>query len=66
MGAGYLVNINDIAGPFSGILFGISNTMATLTGIISPNLAAALTKHVCLTFIFNFKRCLQLQLAFVI
>ncbi len=46
MGAGYLVNINDIAGPFSGILFGISNTMATLTGIISPNVAAALTKNV--------------------
>lgn len=48
MGAGYLININDIAGPYSGIIFGISNTMATLTGIISPYVASNITKHVCL------------------
>lgn len=46
MGAGYLVNINDIAGPYSGIVFGLSNTIATLPGIISPNMASAITKHV--------------------
>ena len=46
MGAGYLININDIAGPYSGIIFGISNTMATLTGIISPFIASTITKHV--------------------
>ncbi|CAF0884906.1 unnamed protein product [Brachionus calyciflorus] len=44
-GAGYLVNINDIAGPYSGILFGISNTIATIPGILSPSIAGVLTKN---------------------
>lgn len=51
MGAGYLVNINDIAGPYSGIVFGLSNTIATLPGIISPNLASLITKHVIYSFV---------------
>lgn len=46
IGAGHLVNINDIAGPYSGILFGISNTIATVPGIISPYVAGLLTPHV--------------------
>lgn len=45
--AGYLVNINDIAGPFSGIVFGISNTIATIPGLISPYMASVITSHVC-------------------
>ena len=45
-GAGYLININDIAGPYSGILFGISNTFATIPGIISPYLAGVITTNV--------------------
>ncbi|RNA04065.1 sialin-like [Brachionus plicatilis] len=44
-GAGYLVNINDIAGPYSGILFGVSNTIATLPGILSPYIAGLMTKN---------------------
>lgn len=46
VGAGYLININDIAGPYAGIIFGISNTLATVPGIISPYIASAITKHV--------------------
>lgn len=45
MGAGYLININDIAGPYSGIIFGLSNTMATLPGIIAPKMTASITKN---------------------
>jgi ACS family sodium-dependent inorganic phosphate cotransporter-like MFS transporter 5 len=45
-GAGYLININDVAGSYSGIVFGISNTIATIPGILSPYVAGALTKHV--------------------
>ena len=33
---GYIVNHVDIAPPFAGILMGITNTVATLPGIISP------------------------------
>ena len=45
-GAGHLVNINDISGPYSGILLGISNTIATVPGIISPYVAGLLTPNV--------------------
>ena len=45
-GAGHLVNINDISGPYSGIVFGISNTIATLPGIISPFLVGIITAEV--------------------
>lgn len=44
--AGFLVNVNDIAGPYSGIVFGISNTFATITGIVSPYVVGVLTKNV--------------------
>jgi hypothetical protein len=45
-GAGHLVNINEVAGAFSGILFGISNTIATLPGIISPYMVGLITAQV--------------------
>jgi len=32
-GAGYLINMNDVAGPYAGIIFGISNTFGTIPGI---------------------------------
>ena len=41
-GAGYLIYINDIAGPYSGIVFGISNTIATIPGILGPYVAGVL------------------------
>ena len=34
-GAGYIVNINEVGGIYSGILFGISNTIGTIPGLYS-------------------------------
>ncbi|CAF0770185.1 unnamed protein product [Brachionus calyciflorus] len=42
-GAGFQVNINEIGGNYSGILFGISNTFATLSGIVSPYIVGVMT-----------------------
>lgn len=44
--SGFTVNINDIGGQYAGILFGISNTFATLPGIIAPYLVGVLTPAV--------------------
>ncbi len=52
-GAGHLVNINDISGPYSGILLGISNTIATIPGIISPYVAGVLTPNVIILCYFD-------------
>lgn len=52
-GAGHLVNINDISGPYSGILLGISNTIATIPGIISPYVAGLLTPNVIILCYLN-------------
>jgi ACS family sodium-dependent inorganic phosphate cotransporter-like MFS transporter 5 len=45
-GSAHLVNIMDVAGPFSSLLFGISNTMATIPGIVAPYLVGVITKNV--------------------
>jgi len=45
-GAGYIININEVGGIYSGILFGISNTFATLPGIIAPYIVGVLTPNV--------------------
>ena len=43
-----------MCGPYSGIVFGISNTFATIPGIISPFLVEELLKYVILLiFYFN-------------
>lgn len=42
-GGGFMLTANDIAPAYAGIIFGISNTFATLPGIISPYIAGALT-----------------------
>ena len=39
MGAGFYVNINEISGKYSSIVFAISNTIATLPGVITPYIA---------------------------
>lgn len=44
-GGGHLININDISGPYSGILFGISNTIATVPGFVVPALVGWITKN---------------------
>jgi MFS transporter, ACS family, solute carrier family 17 (sodium-dependent inorganic phosphate cotransporter), member 5 len=45
-GAGYLINVNDIGGQYSGIVFGIMNTFATVPGIISPFIVSIITANV--------------------
>ena len=35
-----------MSGPYSGILFGVSNTIATIPGIVSPYVVGLLTSHV--------------------
>jgi ACS family sodium-dependent inorganic phosphate cotransporter len=40
--SGFSVNHLDIAPQFAGILMGVSNTFATLPGIISPALVGAI------------------------
>lgn len=45
-GAGFQVNINEIGGNYSGVLFGISNTFATISGILAPYIVGVLTSKV--------------------
>ena len=42
----FYVTANDIAPAYAGIVFGISNTFATIPGIISPYIVGALTEKV--------------------
>ena len=44
--SGYLVNHVDIAPKFAGILFGISNSLAAVTGFISPVVVGIITENV--------------------
>ena len=47
--SGFFINHLDIAPPFAGILMGLSNTVATLPGIISPLLTGVIVQHhVCI------------------
>ncbi|CAF4841233.1 unnamed protein product [Rotaria sp. Silwood1] len=48
VGGGYFLVANDIAPAYAGIVFGISNTLATIPGIVSPYVVGALTEKVCL------------------
>jgi hypothetical protein len=48
-----MLTANDIAPAYAGIVFGISNTFATIPGIISPYIVGALTEKVCF-FLENF------------
>ena len=43
--SGFFINHGDIAPQFAGTLFGISNTFATLGGIIAPVVVSAMTPH---------------------
>lgn len=48
-----MLTANDIAPAYTGIVFGISNTFATIPGIISPLIAGALTEQVDSLSIFR-------------
>lgn len=52
-GGGFLLVANDIAPAYAGIVFGISNTFATLPGIISTYVVGALTDKVSLNIILR-------------
>ncbi|KAK3725730.1 hypothetical protein RRG08_012812 [Elysia crispata] len=43
--AGFFINHGDVAPPYAGTLFGISNTAATIPGILSPYIVSAMTKQ---------------------
>jgi MFS family permease len=45
LGAGYYVNINDVSGPYSSVVFGISNTFGSIPGLICPYITAVITKN---------------------
>ncbi len=45
-GAGYIVNINEVGGVYSGILFGISNCIGTIPGLIAPYIVGVITSNV--------------------
>ena len=44
--SGFAVNHVDIGPRFAGTMFGITNTVATVSGIAAPSVTAALTGHV--------------------
>ena len=44
--SGYFINHGDIAPPFAGTMFGITNTAATVPGILAPFVVSALTPNV--------------------
>ncbi len=44
---------NEIVGSYAGITFGISNSIAQLTGVIVPYTVAAITKNVNIIFLIN-------------
>ena len=53
-GAGFVININEVGGMYSGVLFGISNTFGTIPGIVAPYIVGILTTHVIrLKYYFN-------------
>lgn len=43
--SGFFVNHLDIAPQYASVLMGISNTIATLPGILSPLLTGVIVKH---------------------
>lgn len=48
---GYYLSHSDIAGPYSGTLFGITNTMAQIPGFANALIVANLTPNVSIHII---------------
>ena len=44
--SGFIVNHVDIAPYYAGILFGISNSLASISGFVSPVIVGEITKEV--------------------
>ena len=53
-GSSYMVNHLDIAPRFAGILMGISNSVATIAGIISPYVVGLLTDNQVMFMLFSY------------
>lgn len=49
-GAGFQVNMNEIGGCYSGVLLSISNTFATISGIVAPYIVGLLTPNVIINY----------------
>lgn len=49
LSSGFILNAADIAGPYSGIVFGLSNSLGSLTGIVAPYLAHMITNESTVT-----------------
>jgi hypothetical protein len=49
-GGGYLVNFNDIGGPFSGVIYGLANTIGGISTIFLPFLIGFVAKNVISLF----------------
>ena len=43
---GFYIAISDFAGPFSGVVFGITNTAAQIPGFLNPTIIALLAPNV--------------------
>ena len=43
--SGFLVNHLDVAPAFASVLLGVTNTAATMSGIISPTLTGLIVQH---------------------
>ena len=43
---GYYININEVGGSYAALIFSISNTFATLPGILAPYVVSLLTSNV--------------------
>ena len=50
---GFYFSHSDIAGPFAGSVFGITNTMAQIPGFVNPLLVAYLTPKVSTNSLFS-------------
>jgi hypothetical protein len=52
-----MVNYNDVAGQYAGLVFGMANTFGTIPGFIAPAIVGAITTKVfyLVTYLFFFK-----------
>ncbi|CAF1055789.1 unnamed protein product [Adineta ricciae] len=45
MSGGYVVNVSDFSGVHSGVVFGICNTVSSISGFCGPYITSIITKH---------------------
>ena len=57
---GFYFSHPDIAGPYAGSVFGITNTMAQIPGFVNPMLVAYLTPNVSNTVPYGKNRAVLL------